>query len=246
VTPLTHHDVEELLGAYAVDAVDADEAVMIEAHLAECPRCRAEVADLREVAALLANSGTSAPAGVWERIAAELDDAPPPMRLFVNPTAGVVALDRARHRWRRFAVAGVAAAAAVVILVLGISVRTLNHKVDHLQATNATETAAGAALGDPSARLARLKGDAGQTALAVLRPNGEGYFIANGLAPLDHRVYELWGATSAGQVVALGTMPGPGVYAFSADASVTVVMVTAEDHAVPAPTSPAIATGPLV
>ena len=70
-----HQDIEELLGAYALDAVDPDEARLVEEHLVECPRCRAEVAAHREVAALL-TSGTSDPVpdGVWDRITADLGD----------------------------------------------------------------------------------------------------------------------------------------------------------------------------
>ena len=41
---LTHDEAAELLGAYALDAVEADERDAIEHHLNECPRCRAEVA----------------------------------------------------------------------------------------------------------------------------------------------------------------------------------------------------------
>ncbi len=37
---MKHEEVSELLGAFALDAVDGDEYEQIEAHLAECPRCR--------------------------------------------------------------------------------------------------------------------------------------------------------------------------------------------------------------
>ena len=59
-----YDEYSELLGAYALDAVDPDERDRIELHLTECPRCRAEVADHREVAAFLAQPGGSAPDGV--------------------------------------------------------------------------------------------------------------------------------------------------------------------------------------
>ena len=63
---LSHSELEELLGAYALDAVDGDERDAVELHLRECPRCRAEVADHREVAAALAQTGGPAPDGVWD------------------------------------------------------------------------------------------------------------------------------------------------------------------------------------
>ena len=48
-------DIHSLSGAYAVDAVDGDERVLFEEHLALCPECRVEVASLREAASALAD-----------------------------------------------------------------------------------------------------------------------------------------------------------------------------------------------
>lgn len=78
---LTHRQIEELLGAFALDADDGDEAEAIELHLRDCPRCRAEVTEHREVAALLAHTGAPAPDGVWDRILDELEPAPPALRM---------------------------------------------------------------------------------------------------------------------------------------------------------------------
>lgn len=78
---LSHDEVEGLLGAFALDAVDQDEWEAIELHLRGCPRCRAEVAEHREVAALLAHTGAPAPDGVWSRILSELEPAPPALRM---------------------------------------------------------------------------------------------------------------------------------------------------------------------
>ncbi len=80
-----HHELQELLGAYALDAVDPDEAAEIEFHLLTCPRCRAELAEHREVAALLGYAGAPAPAGVWDRIVAGLEEPPPALRLSRTP-----------------------------------------------------------------------------------------------------------------------------------------------------------------
>src|SRR5439155_19353504 len=108
----THHDIQELLGAYALDAVDDDERGVIEAHLADCPRCRAEVADDREVAAFLGHTGGSAPTGVWDRITASLEEAPPPLAL--APPAPIA--PRRRVPWARWAVAAASVAAIVAVV----------------------------------------------------------------------------------------------------------------------------------
>jgi anti-sigma factor RsiW len=76
-----HQEIEELLGAYALDAVDDDEGRVVEAHVATCPRCRAELAEHRAVTGLFAFSGQEAPGGLWDRISAGMHEAPPPLRL---------------------------------------------------------------------------------------------------------------------------------------------------------------------
>lgn len=76
-----HAELQELLGAYALDAVEPEEAAAIERHLPTCPRCRNEVTDHREVAALLGYAGASAPSGVWDRIVTSLEEPPPALTL---------------------------------------------------------------------------------------------------------------------------------------------------------------------
>jgi hypothetical protein len=74
----THEEIQELLGVYALDAVDPETAAMVERHLEGCVRCTTEVAQHHEVAGLLANSGGSSPAGIWDGIASQLDGSTPP------------------------------------------------------------------------------------------------------------------------------------------------------------------------
>ena len=85
--PLSTPELEELIGAYALDAVDPEERDAVERHLAECPRCRMELAGHLEVAALLGNTGAPAPDGVWARIATSLEEPPPALRLSLAPIA---------------------------------------------------------------------------------------------------------------------------------------------------------------
>lgn len=69
---IDHDEIRELLGAYALDAVDSDEAASIDAHVRRCPRCAAELDEFRATAAALANHGGDAPGVLWDRISAEL------------------------------------------------------------------------------------------------------------------------------------------------------------------------------
>jgi len=77
----SHEELQEALGAFALDAVEAEEAAAIELHLRDCPRCRIEVARHREVAAKLGYAGSPAPEGLWSRIRESLEEAPPALRL---------------------------------------------------------------------------------------------------------------------------------------------------------------------
>jgi hypothetical protein len=233
-----HDEVAELLGAYALNAVDPAERVLVEAHLEDCPRCRGELRDHAGVAALLGNSGADAPPGVWDRIAATLEEAPPPMRLQLGDPAAsrgrVVPITAARsHRGRR--VWAAAAAAVAVIALLGVEVVRQDDRIGTLQSALSDEglvRAANVALADPDAVTAKLSStDGGLHATAVLLPDGTGYLLAEDMPGLGRdRTYQLWGQTTAGLVSLglLGADPGE-VVAFHAGAPVSALAVTDEE-----------------
>lgn len=229
-----HHDeIGELLGAYALNAVDAEERSAIEAHLEECPRCRAEVHDHREVAALLGNTGGDAPEGLWDRIASALEEAPPPMRLPLAVPSPVVPI-AGRRRTGRAVTAALGAAAAVVIAVLGVEVARQEDELDRLNAAlqdDAMLSAVNLALLDPAAVESRLtSADGTLSASAVLLPDGTGYLMVDGLPALDPaRTYQLWGQTGSG-LISLGVLGAdpPKVLAFQAGGEVAALAITEE------------------
>jgi anti-sigma-K factor RskA len=55
---MTHDEIRELLGAYVLDAVSAEESSIVQQHLKTCQDCTNEVASLREVPDWLALSAT--------------------------------------------------------------------------------------------------------------------------------------------------------------------------------------------
>jgi anti-sigma-K factor RskA len=223
----SHQDIEELLGAFALDAVDDDERDLVEAHLAGCPRCRAEVERHRETAALLAQGGERAPEGVWHRIAEALDEAPPALDL--APVAR-------RTIPLRVAAATMAVAAAVALFV-GVTVgRHDNHRLDRIdrlaqaiQEAN-VNSAAFAALSDPAAEQVKLASADGKASARVVRlPDGTGYLVPGTLAPLPAgRVYQLW-AVRADAKISLGVLGAhPGVSGFRMTGPVSAYAVTEE------------------
>lgn len=72
----------DLVYAYALDAVPAEEVAAVEAHIARCPACRDELAELRRTIESFGGWPTDVvrpPAPLWERLAKRIaDDASPP------------------------------------------------------------------------------------------------------------------------------------------------------------------------
>lgn len=232
-----HDEIAELLGAYALHAVDPDERAMIDEHLEECPKCRAEVRDHEMVATLLGNSGGDAPDGLWDRIASTLEETAPPMRLDLpsGPAAVIpLAERRARRPPTRLVVAALSAAAALLIGLLGAQVVQQDHRINKLQSAMEGETmlkAANIALTDPDAHTAQLTSlDGSVTAAAVVLPDGSGYLLAQDMPALGQDLtYQLWGQTDGGLISLglLGAHPND-VVAFHAAKGVAALAITKE------------------
>ncbi|MBV9411845.1 MAG: anti-sigma factor [Acidimicrobiia bacterium] len=226
---LTHTEAAELLGAYALDAVEVDERDAVERHLNQCPRCRAEVADHRTVASFLGSAGGRAPDGLWDRIAGSLEEAPPELNL-----APVVPIKQRRSVSLRVGAAAAAVAAAVIV-ILGFEVVHLNNQVDNLAAPNQPNTellsAATHALVDPQAKRVSMRSTDGSTsAVAALLPDGTGFLFADDLPTLPNdRTYQLW-ALANGQKISAGVLgANPHVVAFRyAPSDLSGFAVTAE------------------
>ena len=235
----SHQEIQELLGAFALDAVDDDERDVIEAHLAGCPRCRAEVEGHRETAALLAHSGERAPEGVWDRIAEALDEAPPALDLArivplqpggsepAPPQADELAERRAdkavpRTISLRLAAATMAAAAAVT-LFLGVALGRNDDggfdrtdRIADAMEKGLVANAAYAALANPQAEKVELASPDGKPMAKLVRlPDGTGYLLPSGLGrPPTGRVYQLWAVRSDAKISlgVLGDNPEPAAF----------------------------------
>lgn len=239
---LPHAAIEELLGAFALDAVEGDEALAVADHLVTCPRCRAEVAEHREVAALLAHGGADAPAAVWDRIAAAIEGSGPseqdkvlvpPPSLFSKPK--VVRTSRAQT-WRTRGVVPVAAAAAAVIGVLGLQVvgqgAKLDDQGDQIEALaneDGLSRAFQSALGAPDAELVQLRSSDGEHEVRAVLTDGAGFVHAAGLPDLpEGRTYQLW-ADMGSSRISLGVLGNkPEVASFAMNGGVLGLAITEE------------------
>jgi anti-sigma-K factor RskA len=226
---LSHDELRELLGAYALDAVEPAEAAAIRAHLEECPRCRDEVAQHQQTAAVLANTGGKAPAGVWDAIAARIESPPPVASGFPNLVSKPAAGRRIRPALARRVVALAAAAAASAIAVLGVEVGHLDHRLNQVAAASAAQNlsaAARTALLDPSAARVTLTGTgtgARPVAEVVALRSGAAFLFNEGLPALPPaKTYQLW-AMVGGRSISVGLLgANPATVAFGLDAAGTM------------------------
>jgi hypothetical protein len=252
MTGMSHDEIIELTGAYALDALDGDEAAIVAAHIAECPRCAAEVQEHQEVAGFLANSGGDAPGHLWDRIAVRIER--PPDAEDLSGGERVVTIlnshkarqERGRSRSTRPVprpstvrpwLTGAVAAAVLVVAVLGIQVGRLNHHVDQLQATGQGQRlaqSAQSAWADPQARrvtLTAAHSTGPAVAEIVILPSGTAYVMNKRLPTLEQdQTYQLWGKVGD-QVVSRGLLGNhPTTVPFRVDpgAAIAVFAVTAE------------------
>lgn len=238
---LSHGDVVELLGAYALDALDPAERQAVEEHAAGCPPCAEEIVQHREVAGLLTPGWARPPAGLWDKIATSLVDVPPPLDL-----APVIAMKRRERglgqapsspsRRGRFGVgiaAMVAVAAVAMVGFLGVRVANDRHRINELETAEQGDQlvrSANAALADPGAHKVSLtSADGYRTAQAVVLPDGTGYVVSNNLPGLaKERTYQLW-AVEGTTRISVGVLgPQVQVAPFKIGTDVSALAITDE------------------
>lgn len=256
---LTHTEASELLGVYALDAVDDDEREAVEQHLLSCGLCRAEVMEHMEVAGLLSSGVTSAPGSLWDRISSELEGTPPPLDLapihalrpvVPGPSANDAGgpdhtlADRRSARSRRRgagarigALVAAATVAASVIGVLGVKVVDDGRRIDDLAIgaigahDDELRRTIDAAKSDPEVVKVELRSPDGLLiADAWMLPDGRGYLADDNLPTLaPDRNYQLW-AVVGGDRISVGLLGSdPDLSAFVANGPVEALAITAEE-----------------
>ncbi|TDD25378.1 hypothetical protein E1287_37345 [Actinomadura sp. KC06] len=215
-------DVHALAGAYALDAIDdAEERRLFESHLAACEPCAAELREFRATTARLGAAVAEAPPPhLRGRVLADIrhvrqlppitPSLPPDTshQAPATPSQPPDAPDRTRiepirpKRWRRAAVAGVAAAACLVTAVSVAEAVRERQRVE--QAEDASRDVA-SVLSAPDARSATGGAKGGGTVTIVASASrGRVVVASSGLEALpSSRAYQLWlidadGARSAG------------------------------------------------
>lgn len=217
---MTDHDLHALSGAYAVDALDADERARYEAHLATCADCREEVASLQEAAALLGTDPVEPPSSVRDSVLAGIASIRPlppltpvtPAASDTTATAPAAGDELAARRTRRSLVQRLARTpllvAAAVVLLLAVGTALVRPWADdrpdqpNLSAIDRVLTAADATSVEKEFE------DGSRATVIVSRSEGRAVIRTEdmALAPAG-KVYELWLQTPEGAMVPAGLMP---------------------------------------
>ncbi|MFH5822894.1 anti-sigma factor domain-containing protein [Georgenia sp. AZ-5] len=196
----------ELLGAWALDAVDDVERAALERAIRADPELAEEARTLRETAALLAADGAvKPPAGVRDNVLAAVAEtaqqnprpSPPQERRARRANAAITA--SGRHRRARWL------AAAAILLVAAIPTGLAVQQAQRAQRAENEVTALAEALARPDAQLLGANVEGGGRAVAVVTDEVT-IFAAQDLPALtDQRVYQLW-IVDQGEASSAGVM----------------------------------------
>jgi anti-sigma-K factor RskA len=205
----TELELHTLSGAYAIDALSAEEAAAFRTHLNTCVACCEEVRELRAAAARMgASEALVPPAHLKERVLAAADRTHQ-----LPPKVSPIKAARSRAWWPKLMTA-----AAAVVLVAGAV-----FGIGQLQGDDSVPLAAGVSqvFDAPDAHKAEVKTPQGTLRVATSPSKGEMAVDTRDLARLDSgHVYQLWAIvdgsmTSAGLLEdkdggAHMDMPAPG------------------------------------
>jgi hypothetical protein len=176
---MANESIHELTAAYALDALDENESETYERHLAQCERCRDDLASL---------------AGAASALAYAVDTPPPPSALRGRildaaraERENVVPL-RSRRGFQL--VAAAAAVAACAAVAFGVWAAALQRSLDRERTARAAQARAAAIVADPAAQRVEL---AGKPGALYVEPDGSAALVVQSLpaAPSD-KTYEAW------------------------------------------------------
>lgn len=269
--PGSDPELDDLLGAYALDALDEDEHGRVDAYVSTHRQARLEVSRFENVLAALASADAAElPPQLWDRVQRQLDPAPtaadPPMpaatpaatpaavatlagtapAAVATPavTGDELARRRATPRTRRWAAPALAVAAALALLASTAAVTTWANNRGQRDPADMV-TLARAAEQSPQAQIATLEGTAGSVRM-VLDGSGHGYLLGEALPTLsEDQTYQLW-SLDGSVAVSLGVLgPRPSVVAFPAGTLRSVALSIEPRGGRNVPTLPTVAAGQL-
>lgn len=246
-------DQRDMLGVYAVGALEPHEVDAVESFIAEHPDVQQEVARHFEVVELLgAMTQAQPPAEIWERVAEALDE---PQDELAGRRAG---------RSPRGVTTARLAVAAALVLVLGVVAGLQGARISDLNQTLADRDqeigVLAGALADPLAAAAQQASDSAfetvrlstETApdidmTIVLLEDGRAYVTSSNLNPLPtDRTYQLWAIMDDDRIISaavLGQDPVVDTFVVDLDGLVGFAVTEEVDGGVVASESSAVVVG---
>ncbi|MFI5897108.1 anti-sigma factor domain-containing protein [Actinoplanes sp. NPDC051513] len=212
-------EIHSLIGPYVLDAVDDLERAAFDRHLRECDACRAEVDELNETSARLADGAWSVPPpalrdNVLSAITSVRQIAP------VSPAPVHITAPRRRLRMITAAAAVVVAVAGAATVASVIQNDRVRREHDRAEAAQAAEARVRALLAAPDlvVREEPVAGG-GRVTVATSKLHDAGVImLAADAAPADGKVYQLWtirsqqpvneGALAPGQTTSVQVVNG--------------------------------------
>lgn len=214
-----HAEIQDLLGVYAADAVDSEEAAEVERHLLQCVRCASEVKEHRETLALLAPAASQLRPRAFTEVGIDLSPPPSNITPLRRPARSVPA-------WT------MSVAAAIVFLVAAVAV-TQAQRAEELTnqlAQGSLQLASERALSDPAARRLTLAApDGRQFADVAILPDGQAYMVPRDLPELTpDQSYQLWALKGPEKTSLAIAGPNPGPVAFRTAPDIDGLALTQE------------------
>lgn len=231
---LSHGEIQELLGAYALGAVDERERALIEAHLETCQPCQVELDDHSLlVEALRRHASRVSPLASTEANGSARTSKE------VSPVPLV-------RRW------AVPVALTIVFALLGglfaqgeIRFKNLDATMDRIELLERAQLATA----DPASVLTTLRAPTNEPVLTVVsRAAGGDSYVLNGALPrlAGGQTYQLWRTDGRGITAAVALGRDLEATVFSLPSAVTGFILTVERVPAPSrPTLPAVATGQI-
>jgi len=211
-------DIHTLSGAYALGALDADEAAAFEGHLESCASCRDEVRSFTEAASSLADVvATPAPDRLRTSVLAGISEVRPlPPVVPAGPDPVTTSPDedddelaaRRRDRSSRSSRWLAVAAAVLAVIAVGAVWRTvaLTAQVDSITASAADVSSVITA--PDATTVTGSVSTGGRAAVVTSKQQGQAVLVADGLAPAPAgQTYQIWFLDSSGAATSAGFVP---------------------------------------